>query len=101
MKKWKARWKELLPYEKKFAVAAYVMLAVFLIVFTFEVLDKFGIISVGIDLFIVFGGVLAIGQGCEAVVCWRKERNLAYIFMMAAIVFGFGAVWDVVKLFIF
>ena len=100
MKKQKDHWKELLPYEKKFEVASFIFLGVALIVFVFEVLDKFGVLPVAFDLFIISRGLLAVAAACQAVVYWRKERHLAHASMMIAIVFGLGVVWDVVKLFI-
>lgn len=100
MKKQKDHWKELLPYEKKFEVASYIALGVALIVFVFEGLDIFGILPVAFDLSIILRGLMAVFGACQAVVYWRKERHLAHVSMMIAIVFGLGAVWDIVKLFI-
>jgi len=100
VKKQKDHWKELLPYEKKFEVASYIALGVFLIVFVFEVLDKFGVLPVAFDLYIISRGLLAVGQACMTVVYWRKERHLAHACLFVAIVFGLGTVWDVVELFI-
>ena len=100
MKKQKDHWKELLQYEKKFEVAAYIAIGIALIVFVFEVLDKFGVLPVAVDLFIISRGLLAVGQAGMAVVYWRKERHLAHASLIVAIVFGLGVVWDVVELFI-
>ena len=100
MKKWKERWKELLPYEKKFEVASSVFLCLFIIGFLFEILDKLGVLPVAIDMNIISSGMLLGGQTCQTVVLWRKERHLAYIFMIMAIWLGLSIVWDIVKLFI-
>ena len=100
MKKWKERWKELLPYEKKFEVASSIFLCLSIIVFIFEILDKLGVLPVAIDMFIISKGMLVGGQICQTVVLWREERHLAHIFMMAAICYGLGIVRDIVKLYI-
>lgn len=98
MKKWKERWKEMLPYEKKCEVATGIFLFLAILAFLFEVLDKIGVFPVAIDPFVIGKVMLVAAQSCQAVVCWRKERNLAYAFMMVAICFGLGVIWDIVKL---
>lgn len=98
MKKWKDRWNVLLPYEKKFEVASLILLGLGLVTFLVEVLDKFGVLPVAIDMFLISKGILAAAEGCEAVVCWRKERNFAHACIMMAIWLGLGIVWDIVKL---
>ena len=100
MIKWKDDWKDMLPHEKKFQVAAMISLGIALIVFVFEILDKFDVLPVTVDLFIVSRGLLAVAQACEAVVYWRRERSVAQAFLITAICFGFGTVWEIVKLFI-
>ena len=100
MKKWKDDWNEMLPCEKKVQVAAMVSLAVALIVFVFEVLDKFGVLPVAFDLFIISRGLIAVSQACETVVYWRRNRQIAHAFMATAICFGLATIWDIVKLFI-
>ena len=100
MKKWKDHWAELLPYEKKFEVATWVLFGLFLVVFVLEVMDWIKVLTLPVDLDIIGGLLIASAQACEAVVYWRKARHLAHAFLLGAIVFGLGTVWDVVKLFI-
>ena len=100
MKKQKDHWNELLPYEKKFEVATWVLFGLFLVVFALEIMGWIKVLTIPVDLDIVGGFLIASAEACQAVVLWRKERNVAHASMMVAIVFGLGAVWDIVKLFI-
>ena len=100
MKKWKDHWNELLPHEKKFEVAGWILTSLFVISFLIEILDKTNVMPVDMDMFIVAKGILAAANACEAVVCWRKNRSFAHACVACAVVFGLGTVWEIVKLFI-
>ena len=100
MKKWKDHWNELLPYEKKFEVAFWILLGLFLVTFLIEILDKLNVMPVDMDMFIVLKGLLAAANACEAVSEWRKNRSFAHACVACAVVFGLGTVWEIVKLFI-
>ena len=100
MKKWKQRWNELLPYEKKFEVACYILLFVAVIVFVFEVLDKTNVLPVAFDFYILTTGLLLLGLVCSAVACWRTERSSAKASIGLAIWCVITLVWEIVKLFI-
>ena len=92
MKTRKERWKELLPYEKKFDVATLVFSCAVVIVFIFEVLDRFNVLPVSFDLFIIVQGLLALASACSAVVLWRTERRTAKGNIALAIVFAILAI---------
>ena len=100
MKKWKDHWNELLPYEKKFEVAFWILTSLFFISFLIEILDKTNVMPVDMDMFIVAKGLLAAANACEAVSEWRKNRSFAHACVACAVVFGLGTVWEIVKLFI-
>ena len=100
MKKWKEHWNELLPYEKKFEVAFWILTSLFFISFLIEILDKTNVMPVDMDMFIVAKGLLAAANACEAVSEWRKNRSFAHACVACAVVFGLGTVWEIVKLFI-
>ena len=100
MKKWKDHWNELLPYEKKFEVAFWILTSLFFISFLIEILDKTNVMPVDMDMFIVAKGLLAAANACEAVSEWRKNRSFAYACIACTVVFGLGTVWEIVKLFI-
>ena len=100
MKKWKQRWNELLPYEKKFEVACYILLFVAVIVFVFEVLDKTNVLPVAFDFYILTTGLLLLGLVCSAVACWRTERSSAKASIGLAIWCAITLIWEIVKLFI-
>ena len=100
MKKQKDHWNELLPYEKKFEVATWVLFGLFFVVFAMEIMTWIKVLILPFALEIPGHLLLGSAQACQAVVYWRKERNVAHACLLAAIVFGLGAVWDIVKLFI-
>ncbi|MBR2048450.1 MAG: hypothetical protein IJ960_07620 [Oscillospiraceae bacterium] len=100
MKKQKDHWQELLPYERKFEVAAWVLCGLFFLVLALEMMAwrKLLVFPAAVDL---LGGLLiTAANGCGAVVYWRKKRNHAQVCILVAIVFGLGVLWDIVKLFI-
>ena len=103
MKKQKDHWKELLPYERKFEVAAWALCGMFFLVLFLELMvwHKLLTLPVHVDIVDILGGFLiAAAQGCEAVALWRKNRSVAHVFFLMAIVFGLGTIRDIVKLFI-
>ena len=99
MKRWKDHWNELLPYEKRFEVASGVLFCLCLIFLLLDILSAFGVVKIRIDAFAISRVLLVVGHACQVVVNWRIERNVANTFLISAIVFGLGAVWDIVKLF--
>ena len=96
MKKWKQRWqnefKDLLPYEKKFRVAALTLNAVFVLVFILEIL-------LTCDLTILVRAVLALALGCYVISVWRKERSSAILFAIAAGWNAISAIYKIAQLF--
>lgn len=100
MKKWKERWNKLLPYEKKFEIATWVLLFVAAIAFVFEVLDKTNVLPVAFDFFILTNGLLMLALVCSAVACWRTERSSAKASIGLAIWCAIHIIWEIVKLFI-
>ena len=100
MKKWKERWNKLLPYEKKFDVAALVLACAALAVFGFWVLDKVGVLPAPFDLFIIIHGLMAFALACLVVVLWRTKRSEAKGGIAWAIICAIAAIVKIVKLFI-
>ena len=99
MKKWKERWNEMLPYEKKLEVASYVLFCPFVVFFVFDVLAAFGILTIAFDAFLISKVFGALALGCQTVVCWRKERGTAIWIMIMGIWWGLDAIWEIVRLF--
>ena len=93
------KWKEMLPYEKKFEVASWVSLSPAIVFFVMDILAAFGVTTIGLDAFADSLVPLALALGCQAVVCWRKERGAAIFFMIMGIWWGLDAIWEVVRLF--
>ena len=100
MKKWKERWREMLPYEKWFEVAGWVLLCPAVILLALDILGAFGILAISFDAHAASRILFVMANACEAVVNWRYARNVAHACIMTAVVFGLGAVWDIIKLFI-
>ena len=100
MKKWKERWNEMLPYEKKFEVGGYVFIGLSLAVMLLQTW-LLAIKGVGLPgIHILKLGLMAMLFGCLAVVSWRKQRGTAILNLILAIWWGFDAIWEIVKLFI-
>ena len=100
MKKWKERWKEMLPYEKKFEVATWVILSPAIVFFAMDILAAFGALTIPFDAFLISKLFGALAMGCQTVVYWRRERGTAIVFLILGILWGRNAIWDFVKLFI-
>ena len=100
MKKWKERWNEMLPYEKKFEVASWVILCPAVAFLVLDILDAFGVLTLAFDAFVVSLVPLALAFGCQAVVCWRKYRSTAIWSMIMGIWWGLDVIWEIAKLFI-
>lgn len=100
MKKWKERWNEMLPYEKKFEVASYVLICPFAVFFVLDILAAFGVLTIAFDAFVISTVFGALTLGCQTVVCWRKERNTAILAMIMGIWWGLDVIWEIAKLFI-
>lgn len=100
MKKWKERWNEMLPYEKKFEIATWIILCPAVVFFVLDILDAFGILTLAFDAFVISLVPLVLALGCQTVVCWRKYRSTASWFMIVGIWWGLDAILEIVKLFI-
>jgi hypothetical protein len=100
MKKWKDQWKELLPYEKRFEVAMWVLVCAFVVFFALDILREIGVLDIGFDAFPIGRALIIAANVCEAVVCWRTNRNLAHTAIITAVIFGLGAIRDIVRLFL-
>ena len=98
-KKQKDHWNELLPYEKRFEVATWVLFFAFAAFTALDFLDSFGVFAVGFDAFVIAGALIAAAQACQAVVHWRTNRGLARSFLLGAIIFGLCTIRDIVRLF--
>ena len=98
MKKWKDHWKELLPYEKRFEAAMWVLFCAFAVFISLDFLDSFGVLAVGFDAFEIAGALIAAAQACQAVVYWRTNRKLARTSLLVAIIFCLATLQDIVML---
>ena len=99
MKTRKERWKELLPYEKKFDIACLVLLCIALIFLVFWGLDKVGVLIPPFDLFLLVEGACALGFACGAVTMWRKERSHAIFYIVMAAVNAIKATYEIAQFF--
>ena len=99
MKKQKERWNKMLPYEKKCEVACHILLFLAVIAFVFEMLDKFNVLPVAFDFYILAEGLMLPALICSAVACWRTERSSAKASIGLAIWCAIHIIWEIVKLF--
>ncbi len=99
LKKQKDHWNELLPHEKRFEVAMWVLFGAFVIFFALDILGAFGVLTIGFDAFVIAGALIAAAQACQAVVYWRTNRGLAHTSTILAILFGLCTLRDVARLF--
>ena len=100
MKKWKQHWNEMLPYEKGFEVASWVIGCLTLISLVLEIMVAIRALMLNFDVAVITSILFVLCLACAAVVCWRKERHFAHFLIFLAILYGFGAIRDIVGLFI-
>ena len=89
----------MLPYEKKFAVATYVLAGPWLVFFVLDILALFGVLAISFDAHEISRLFAALAIGCQTVVYWRRERDTAIVFLILGILWGRNAIWEIVKLF--
>ena len=99
MKKWKQHWNEMLPYEKGFEVASWVIGCLTLISLVLEIMAAIRALTLNFDVAVITSILFVLCLACAAVVYWRKERHLACFCIFLAILYGFGAIRDIVGLF--
>lgn len=93
MKKWKDHWRELLPYEKLFAVAGWLFLGAAMITLFLDIIRESDVVRAA------SGASMAAALACQAVCCWRRERSRAWMYMVCAILLTLTTVMRVVILF--
>ena len=98
MKKWKERWNAMLPHEKIFEMASWCAFTAFVIVWCIGLLQKCEILTLHFHAAVICRVLVTIVTACQAVVWWRKDRAWSYGFILACIVFGVRAVWDILRL---
>ena len=99
-KKQKDHWKELLPYEKRFEVAKWVLFFALAVFIALDFMDSFGVIAIGFDAHVISGVLITAALVCEAVVYWRTNRQVAHSSLVLAVIFGFMSLRNIVKLFL-
>ena len=99
-RKQKEHWDELLPHEKRFEVAMWVFLGAGVVFLVLDVLRVIGVLAIGFNPFPIARAMIVAANVCQAVVCWRTNRNLAHTSIIVAVGFGLGTIWDIVKLFL-
>ena len=100
MKQWKQRWNEMLPYEKGFEVASWVIGCLTLISMVLEIMAAIRALTLPFAVAVITSILFVLCMACAAVVYWRKERHFAHFLIFLAILFGFSAIRDIVGLFI-
>ena len=98
----KEQWNSMLPYEKVFSVAGAVCFLALVVFAVLELLDRFGILSLGFDPLRWFVRLLLAWQTCQFIVQWRKNDELDRKYALFCVIFlgGLFAVLALVGLFV-
>ena len=100
----KEQWNSMLPYEKVFSVAGAVCFLALVVFAVLELLDRFGILSLGFDPLRWFVRLYLAMRTCDFLVRWRKrdekdELDLKYTLFCFIILGALFAVLVIVALF--
>ena len=72
----KEQWNSMLPYEKVFSVAGAVCFLALIVFAVLELLDRFGMLSLGFEPIAWIGLMGSAWQTCQLIVQWRKNDEL-------------------------
>lgn len=98
----KEQWNSMLPYEKVFSVAGAVCFLALIVFAVLELLDRFGILSLGFEPIAWIGLMGSAWQTCQFIVQWRKNDELDRKYALFCVIFlgGLFAVLALVWLFV-
>ncbi len=98
----KERWNSMRSYEKVFSVAGAVCFLALIVFAVLELLDRFGILSLGFEPIVWIGLLGSAWQTCELIVQWRKNDELDQKYALFCFIFigGMFAVLTLVWLFV-
>jgi hypothetical protein len=98
----KERGNAMLPYEKVFSVAGAVCFLALIVFAVLELLDRFGMLSLGFEPIAWIGLMGSAWQTCQLIVQWRKNDELDQKYALFCVIFlgGLFAVLALVGLFV-
>ena len=98
----KEQWNSMLPYEKVFSVAGTVCFLALIVFAVLELLDRFGMLSLGFEPIAWIGLMGSAWQTCQLIVQWRKNDELDQKYALFCVIFlgGLFAVLALVGLFV-
>ena len=98
----KEQWNSMLPYEKVFSVAGAVCFRALIVFAVLELLDRFGMLSLGFEPIAWMGLMGSAWQTCQLIVQWRKNDELDQKYTLFCFIFlgGMFAVLMLVGLFV-
>ena len=98
----KEQWNSMLPYEKVFSVAGAVCFLALIVFAVLELLDRFGMLSLGFEPIAWIGLMGSAWQTCQLIVQWRKNDELDQKYTLFCVIFlgGLFAVLALVGLFV-
>ena len=98
----KEQWNSMLPYEKVFSVAGAVCFLALIVFAVLELLDRFGMLSLGFEPIAWIGLMGSAWQTCQLIVQWRKNDELDQKYALFCVIFlgGLFAVLALVGLFV-
>ena len=95
MKKRNEHWNAYLPYEKILLLAGLVLVAVSVIFLVIYLLQVFSVLQSVLNSYLIADILMVAGMICSTVGQWRRNRALAYPFLLIAIVSAVRLVFSV------
>ena len=98
----KERWNAMGPYEKLLSVTGGTCLLACIVFVVLELLNRFGVLSLGFEPIAWSGLMGSAWQTCELIVQWRKNDELDQKYALFCVIFlgGLFAVLALVGLFV-
>ena len=95
MKKRNEHWNAYLPYEKILILAGLVLVAASVIFLVIYLLQVFSVLQSVLNSYLVADILMVAGMICSTIGQWRRNRALAYPFLLVAIVSAVRLVFSV------
>lgn len=95
MKKRNEHWNAYLPYEKILLLAGLVLVAASVIFLVIYLLQVFSVLQSVLNSYLIADILMVAGMICSTVGQWRRNRALAYPFLLIAIVSAVRLVFSV------
>lgn len=95
MEKRNKHWNAYLSYEKILLLAGLILIAASVVFLVVYLLQVFGVFQSVLDAYLVADILMVAGMICSTIGQWRRNRALAYPFLLVAIVSAVRLVFSV------